>query len=119
MRRPALALGPLLVLLLAASACGTDPAEEAQPPLQGDCAHAGGTLLGCDFGPIENAEDACDKLLECGAIALISDGADRNYCLRFISGMPDERQALALACIEVSSCDLLRGAVDICLEGTF
>jgi len=119
MRRPPPALALLLGLLLAPVACGTDPLEEPQPPLQGDCAHAGGTLLGCDYGPIDTVEQACQKLLDCGVLALTSDGADRSYCLRFIGGMPDERQALALACIEVSSCDLLRGDPDICLEGTF
>jgi hypothetical protein len=113
-----------LLLALAAAAwlagCGSDPAEDNQPPLGGDCAHAGGTLLGCDFGPIDSPEDACDKLLDCNAIALISDGyADRNDCLRYIGGLPDERQALALDCIEASSCDVLRGDLELCLEGGF
>ena len=112
----------LLALAMAAglAGCGTDPQEDNQPPLTGDCAHAGGTLLGCDFGPIESAEEACDKLLECGAIVLVSSGyPDRNDCLREIGGLPDERQALALACIQASSCDTLRGDLDLCLEGSF
>jgi hypothetical protein len=114
--------GPIIAFAVAVclSGCGTDPMEDPQPPLTGDCAHAGGTLLGCDSGPIETAEDACAKLLACGAIALISsDYPDRNDCLRAIGGMPDESQALALACIDASSCDLLAGDLDLCLDVSF
>jgi hypothetical protein len=110
----------LLALALAAwlGACGTETEEENQPPLAGDCAHAVGILLGCDGSPIETTADACQKLLDCSAIPLASDGYfDHNDCLREIGDLPDERKELVFVCIEASSCDLLRGDLDVCLEG--
>lgn len=90
------------------AACGDD---QPTAGFRGECAQAGGTLLGCDEAPIESAEDACWKLVECGVIPIDheDDGVlDWPRCLTEIRNTQNEREAFILACVEAASCDELK-----------
>jgi hypothetical protein len=99
-------LGTIVCALL--GACGDD---QPTPGLRGECAQTGGTLLGCDDGVIETAEDACWKLVECGVIPVdhTDDGVlDWSRRVTEIRVTQNERERFILACVEASSCDDLK-----------
>ena len=90
---------------------------EDDVPLQGartPCSHAGGSGLECVSEPIETAEDACWRLVDCGVIPLDEPDPDRNWvldwerCLRTVAGMGEFQQTLVLRCVESSTCDQLK-----------
>lgn len=99
-----------------ALAAGCDFEGSQLPPTEGRCAQAPGPLLDCPAAPIETPEDACRKLLECGAIVLENEDGGGDYfdCLDFLEGLPGYRLDFALACVETSTCDDLKVAT--CLE---
>ncbi len=104
----------LVLLALAAfglGACGDEG------PLQGArsaCSYAGGSGLDCNTVPIETPEDACWKLVGCGAIPLDEPDPDRNWvldwarCVRTVENLQSFQETLALRCVEVASCDQLK-----------
>jgi hypothetical protein len=102
--------GPLWVfaacgLLAALAACDYDSGTHG---VRSACAEPGGAGLDCEPLPIETAEDACWKLVECGAIALEAEGRfDWDRCVSHVRGLPSYRQDFALACIEGARCDEL------------
>jgi len=60
---------------------------------------------------IETAEDACFRLVHCGAIPLQSDEDyvfDWDHCVSDVDRLPEYRYDLALSCIQNSSCDQLK-----------
>jgi hypothetical protein len=108
MGRPLL---PLLFLAATALACGDDGAT---PGVRDECAHAGGTLLGCEPRPVETVQDACWKLVDCTGLPIESDGFDWGDCVDDISDMPPERESFVLECIDASTCDDLKAG--LCFE---
>lgn len=101
-------------LLTVAIICGLAACEATDGRLQGTrepCATASGTLLGCDDTVIETPEDACFRLVHCGAIPLDSDEDyvfDWDRCVFDVQRLPEYRYDLAIACIQNSSCDELK-----------
>lgn len=109
---PGIALAGALSLGLG---CGFDSGEPL-PPTEGACAQAPGPLLDCPPAVIETPEDACQKLLACGAIALDvpdNDSAPIDYdgCLSFFNRLDEFRIDFALECIQSSTCDDLQDPV--------
>lgn len=84
------------------------------PGLRGPCSTPSGEPLGCDEQPIETAEDACWKLVSCGAIPVANPDDDPDCCFdytRCIDELGELEQLghdFALACIEGATCDQLR-----------
>ncbi len=75
------------------------------------CATASGTLLGCDDTTIDNQQEACFRLVHCGAIPLHSDEGfvfDWDACVRTMESLQEYRYQLALSCIESATCDELK-----------
>ena len=78
------------------------------------CAVGSGALLGCDDDPITSAEDACWRLVRCGAIPLANSDEEPNAyfdfgrCIRHIDGMSDELFDATLQCVETATCDDLK-----------
>ncbi len=105
------ATATLAVLLSGASACGND-APKAET--RAECVSAAGPLIECDPVPLAGAEDACWRLVQCGAIPVANPesepdrGFDWSTCVDFIERLPDQRFELALACIESSACNELK-----------
>jgi hypothetical protein len=101
----------LFACALVLSACDVDAHRAGY---RGECGNAGGTLLGCDDAPIETPEDACWRLVECGAIPVQNPEDqprccfDWARCVEELSELPEWRQAFTLACIEASTCDQLK-----------
>jgi hypothetical protein len=98
----------LAVALLPLLACSF---EEAAPGVRGQCAAAVGEPV-CAEEAIENGEDACWKLVECGSIPVSSpedeDFFDQPTCERYFEILSEHRYNLALACVAASTCDQLR-----------
>jgi len=108
-RAAALAAG----LAFALAACGDG---ESLQGTREPCSTASGTLLGCSDDPIQSAEDACWRLVECGVIPLDFDDEVNEYvldwanCVRLIERMSEVRYEYTLQCVEASSCDDLKVA---------
>lgn len=111
------ALATLAALLFGTAACGNDGPK---PGVRGNCATARGPLLECDPVPLSGAEDACWRLVQCGAIPVANPESepgccfDWAACVDYVEALPDQRFELALACIEAAACDDLksRGSPD-------
>jgi hypothetical protein len=100
-----------LLLALAACSAGDDTADGTR----GLCAE-GGELNACDDTP-HTAEDACWRLVDCGAMALHrndDNGFDWDDCVDTIETMRDAAQQLTIACIGASTCDQLKLERDRC-----
>jgi hypothetical protein len=88
-----------------------DPDDAGEPGLRGECAAPGGQALTCPGAPLEDSEDACWKLVECGAIPVSHPEGrilDWGRCVRQIDRLPAQRYDVAMTCLELSSCDQLR-----------
>lgn len=98
-----------LALALACAACsaGDDTATGAHS----QCGEGGAIDgSGCS-GAVTTAQDACWKLVDCGAIPVSSDNNnvfDWGACVDRIETYIDVGQQLVLSCIGASSCDALR-----------
>lgn len=113
----------ILAALLCAGACGIDG---PRPPARGHCSPEGDPRLGCEPVALASAEDACWRLVECGAVPVANPESDPSCCFDWgacvtrVESMPDEQFELAMACIESSSCEETRpashGALPRCLE---
>ena len=79
--------------------------------LRGPCAGSSGPFVGCEDVAIETSEDACWRLVECGAIPLAQNDpnlqwvTDWDECVDDLERLPADRHALVLACIEAASCE--------------
>jgi hypothetical protein len=94
-------------LLLAAAACGAG--DDVADGTRALCAE-GGELNDCPATP-RTAQEACWRLVDCGAIPLhhAEDYVrDWDNCVQAIEGMLDPAQRLTIACIGASTCDQLR-----------
>ena len=95
-----------LALSLVLAACGDD---EPTPGARSECA-AGGELNDCPDSE-RTPEDACWRLVECGAIGI--KGKDDNQfnwarCVDMLDGVTSDYRKLAIDCIAASTCDQLR-----------
>jgi hypothetical protein len=76
---------------------------------RGVCAE-GGQILG-ECPPVETAEDACWKLVQCGSFPLDNEddpnNADWGTCVQRIERLRELDAAAAIACIDAASCDQL------------
>jgi hypothetical protein len=104
-------VGLVVAGLGAAVACGGD---DATPGLRGECATFGGAGLECSNPPIESPADACQKLLDCGAIPLVNPSEnpeccfDWQRCMTELERLDDFNREIVFACVEISSCDELK-----------
>lgn len=98
-------LFPSLLALCACSA-GDDTATGAHAR----CAE-GGAINACP-DTVVTAQDACWRMVDCGAIAVNSGDMDNNFdwgqCVDRIESSIDVAQDLIVSCIGASSCDALR-----------
>lgn len=112
MTQSLLCAGILLGVSLGTAACDF---EEGAPGARGFCGASTGQPL-CEDESIEDAADACAKLVECASIPVSPpDGVDNpndfftySTCVARIEGYPEHRQFVAVACIAASTCDQLR-----------
>lgn len=102
-----LCTGSILALALSlVAACGDD---EPSPGARSECA-AGGELNDCPDAE-RTPEDACWRLVECGAIGIENpDGNQFQWarCVDFLESATAQGRALAIDCIAASTCDQLR-----------
>jgi len=101
-------------LLLALGACGLgdDTAEGGRK----QCAE-GGVLNDTCASTLRTAEDACWRMVDCGAIPLHREGQyDRDWsrCIDDLWDTGDVQERLIIACVGASTCDQLRAAPDAC-----
>ena len=98
-------------LLCGAPACGIDGPKAGA---RNQCATSQGSLLECDQASLGGAEDACWRLVECGAIPAANSESEPDCCFDWatcvshVDALPDEQFEQALACIEAGTCDELR-----------
>jgi hypothetical protein len=107
MRR--LILGAALCLV----SCDTDGPV---PGVRGPCAVGTGPLEDCAPEQIETPEDACWRLIECGALAVNRPNEDEDCgfcdfrsCVLLLESMGENQLELALACALAAPCDQLKG----------
>jgi hypothetical protein len=104
----AIAVGALWGLAgLGACGAGDDTTEGTRA----ECAQ-GGALTDCPDAE-RTAQGACWRLVDCGAISVSSDNANRftwPRCVDRIEGATADRQRLVINCIAASTCDELRVA---------
>src|SRR5687768_2489420 len=106
MRRRAMPISAAMIALCALIACDGDP----KPGARGPCASPTGPAIDCTPVPLDSAEDACWRLVECGAIPVVNPESEPNCCLDWaacvetIEDLPDQDFELALACLEAAPC---------------
>ena len=105
-----------LVGLLALAACGLG--DDTADGTRAQCAE-GGELNNTCSTTITTPEQACWRMVDCGAIVLHSDNSgerDWNNCVDEIesAGTPQER--LIMACIGASTCDQLKAFRQSCFR---
>jgi len=113
--RPGRSHGSALALALALAGLAGCDIDGAAPGVRGPCATAAGPLTECDRVVIDDAEDACWRMVECGALAVARPDdrgscgfCDWASCVRTIEELPDPQVELVLDCIQAASCDLLK-----------
>jgi hypothetical protein len=100
--------------LLLCGAAGCDVDGGPRPGAHERCGSAGAVLAECGPAALAGAEDACWRLVECGAVPAANPESNRSCCLDwascvdYVEGLPDEQFEAALACIESAACDELR-----------
>ncbi len=98
----------LALAVLPLAACSFDAAP---PGVRGQCGATIGEPL-CPPEVIETGEDACWKLVECGAIPVASPEGeaffDQPTCERYFERISGHRYNISLACVAASTCDQLR-----------
>ena len=105
------ALAILAALLCIAGACGIDPPRSAA---RGPCTSDTDTGPDCEPVALASAEDACWRLVQCGALPVANPESDPTCCfdwgacVNHVDSLPDEQFEMSLACIEASTCDDLK-----------
>ncbi len=103
---------PCLLLVLGACGLGDDSADGGRK----QCSE-GGVLNDTCPSTLRTAEDACWRMVDCGAIQLHREGQyDRDWsrCVGEIWDTGDVQERLIIACVGASTCDQLRAAPDAC-----
>jgi hypothetical protein len=88
-------------------ACGAG--DDTTEGTRAECAQ-GGALTDCPDAE-RTAQGACWRLVDCGAISVKSDNANRftwGKCADTLESQTSDRQRLVINCIAASSCDELR-----------
>jgi hypothetical protein len=96
-----------LVLLLSLCACSAG--DDTSTGAHAKCSE-GGAINSCDTDVV-TAQDACWKLVDCGAIPVSSDKDntfDWGACVDRIETFIDVGEQLAISCIGASTCDALK-----------
>jgi hypothetical protein len=96
------------IAVAALAACGTGD-DGTNQGTRGVCAQ-GGALTDCPDAA-RTPEAACWRLVDCGAIAVESDHANRfawGRCVDTLESQTADRQRLMVSCIAASTCDELR-----------
>ena len=105
----AMKLWPSLALALCACSAGDDVVDGSR----GAC-EFGGTLTQSQCPPIgRTSEDACWRLVDCGAIPLHHETNENTFdwdnCVdRLDTRYTDDRKRIIIACIAASTCDEVR-----------
>src|ERR1043165_2214696 len=102
------------LFILALAACGGDDTTGARNL----CAE-GGTLNDTCEDPVDNARDACWRMVDCGAILVHGQNLgdfDWDRCVYRIEALADTEQQIVLACIGASTCDQLKADDHRCLR---
>jgi hypothetical protein len=97
----------LAIVLVGLAACGTG--DDTNEGTRAACAQ-GGALTDCPDAE-RTAQGACWRLVDCGAISVSSDVAQRftwPRCVDELESLTSDRQRLVISCIAASSCDELR-----------
>jgi hypothetical protein len=103
----------VLIALAACAAAGCDD-EGSKSGVRGECASAGGPLEQCDRVDLISPEDACWRLVECGAIPIANPEEepeccfDWERCVNYMEGLNDPAFELSLSCLEAAPCDSLK-----------
>ncbi len=96
-----------MLAALWSGACGAG--DDVASGARAECA-AGGVLTDCPDAP-RTAEDACWRLVECGAIPLDHPEdfrLDWGTCVDRIQSQPEQYERLIVSCVAASTCDQLR-----------
>lgn len=96
-----------IAIAVAAGACGAG--DDTTEGTRGECAQ-GGALTDCPDAE-RTAQGACWRLVDCGAISVKSDNANRftwGKCVDTLESQTADRERLVINCIAASSCDELR-----------
>ena len=114
------ATAALAAVLFSAAACAVDgPRSGDRDPCSGD------DDMDCDPVALAGAEEACWRLVQCGAVPAANPESEPSCCFDWaacvnrIESLPDDQFELALACIEASQCDELKaesGDLPRCLD---
>jgi len=104
----------ICVVLLAISACGLG--DDTADGTRDQCAE-GGELNNTCSGSVQTAEQACWRMVDCGAIPLHRMERyqfDWNECVEDIerAGLPQSR--LMMGCVAASTCDQLKANAAAC-----
>ena len=112
MTRAAIGLALLAAAVAAVAACDTDGPI---PGVRGPCAVGAGPLQECAVEEVETPEDACWRMVECGALAVNRPDeeedcgfCDFRSCVLLLESMGEDQMQLALECVEASPCDQLK-----------
>jgi len=99
-----------LAVALLATACDF---EGSKPGVR-ECTAGAGPIGECEPEEVVTPEDACWRLVACGAIPVVNPEAepeccfDWARCVSYLEDLPDPQLELALACVEVAPCDSLK-----------
>jgi hypothetical protein len=100
------------LLALAVGCRGSGP----EPGVRDTCGAPGGPVGVCTADEIDSAEDACWKMVECGALAVArpDDQGDCGFCdwascVAYVDALSDDQFELALDCVAAAPCDELKG----------
>jgi len=88
---------------------GCGAGDDTTGGTRAECAQ-GGALTDCPDAE-RTSPAACWRLVDCGAISLSSDNANRftwGRCVDALDALTADRQRLVIACIAASTCDELR-----------
>lgn len=96
----------LALTLFLASGCDGDRAADGA---RGACAEGGS--LGTCAGEVEDAVDACDRMVACAAIprdAEEENGFDWGRCIDRLESLTPTQERFVISCIGASTCDDLK-----------
>lgn len=98
-------------LLLALGGCGLG--DDTADGNRAQCAE-GGALNDTCTKAITTPEQACWRMVDCGAIPLHRNDFDWTRCVEKIQNTGDVESRLMVACIRASTCDQLKVTRDAC-----
>jgi hypothetical protein len=103
----------LIIALAVCAAAGCDD-QGSKAGVRGECAFSGGPLEQCDRVELLSQEDACWRLVECGAIPVSNPEDEPDccfdwaHCVSYMQALPDPAFEQSLSCLEVAPCDSLK-----------